>query len=399
MISCKKILRPYILLMCIVVSQFVVYGLYVFDFIKSFRITFVATSVIGYIILLLFYLIQIFVVYVGSRVSRKKSVEVECLKPRKIIVLVYIYMAVSFAGLIRLTSNLVGVYGIRTLMGMIVRNRHLELLVHGSGNTIFCIFSQVSLIMLSIVFDRRKKSHVITLILNFLLLIIYAGFLSSRILILEGFVFVLTVFFRKYLYEYKLKARKMVIGVMMATVLFVITSGYRDFDQAGIYYTESKIEWGISRLADYIISTMNTQLDIDEYMEDKDSSFPTGTFELASMFGINNLTSNSDLDWRMRVSAAEYTNIGSLSQIYLDFKMGFVIFVFLLAVIYAICWIKFDRGELIGYFLYPIFLYNILESWRIYLLGTTMGEILLVLSLFSYILCKGSFRENFKENL
>ena len=393
MINCKKILKPHVLLICIFFAQFVVYGLYVLGIIKSFRITFVSTSVLGYLTLLLFYAMQVFVTYIGSRLGKTKSIEIECIKPQRVLILAYVYMLISFSGLMRLTINLVGKYGIKTLISMILRNRHLDLLVQGSGNTILCVFSQVSLIMIAVIFDKKKKFHIFSLVLNLGLLVIYASFLSSRILIIEGIVFVTIILLRRFLYEYSLKMWKFIGVFFLVSLLLIITSGYRDFEQSGTYYTDSEIKWGISRIADYVISTMNTQLDIVEYMEDKESTFPVGTLEVLSLVGLENPVKSSNLAWRQKISAAEYTNIGPVSQIYSDYKMGYIVFVFLLAIIYSICWRMFDKGKLVGYYIYPIVVYNILESWRTYLFGTLMAEVLLLLSLFSYFLCKGAFKK------
>ena len=128
-------------------------------------------------------------------------------------------------------------------------------------------------------------------------------------------------------------------------------------------------------------------------MEDKESTFPVGTLEVLSLVGLENPVKSSNLAWRQKISAAEYTNIGPVSQIYSDYKMGYIVFVFLLAIIYSICWRMFDKGKLVGYYIYPIVVYNILESWRTYLFGTLMAEVLLLLSLFSYFLCKGAFKK------
>ena len=393
MINCKKILKHHVLLICIFFFFFVVYGLYVLGIIKSFRITFVSTSVLGYLTLLLFYAMQVFVTYIGSRLGKTKSIEIECIKPQRVLILAYVYMLISFSGLMRLTINLVGNYGIKTLISMILRNRHLDLLVQGSGNTILCVFSQVSLIMIAVIFDKKKKFHIFSLVLNLGLLVIYASFLSSRILIIEGIVFVTIILLRRFLYEYSLKMWKFIGVFFLVSLLLIITSGYRDFEQSGTYYTDSEIKWGISRIADYVISTMNTQLDIVEYMEDKESTFPVGTLEVLSLVGLENPVKSSNLAWRQKISAAEYTNIGPVSQIYSDYKMGYIVFVFLLAIIYSICWRMFDKGKLVGYYIYPIVVYNILESWRTYLFGTLMAEVLLLLSLFSYFLCKGAFKK------
>ena len=246
--------------------------------------------------------------------------------------------------------------------------------------------------LLSLILSRNDKKTIILWVSNFVFLVVYASFLSSRILILQGVLFSILIFARRLIYTKKIDAKVFwIVGLMV--VFLVFTSGFRDYDQMGYRYTKSKFDWGISRVEDYLISTVNTSLEIDAFTADKPSSFPENTLQLfdkifdksAGNSGISNYS------WRTKVSAGEYTNIGAFAQIYSDWRLLFIIPVFVIAVMCLKLWKHYDKGLLSGYLIWPLFFYNIVEMWRINYLGTAMAEVLLLICCFTCIVCRKDF--------
>ena len=387
----KYIFKPDRLLILIFLLQFVGYFLYASEIVKSYRISFVSTNIFGYICVLLFYTVQ-FIVFIFTEKIKCKQYTLRCINKRKIVKMAATYLLLALIGFSELTGDLISNYSFGELFDMILRNRQVDELIYGSGNTILCNFAIASLMLLSLILNREDKKIKILWITNLVFLMLYASFLSSRILILQGFLFSFLILVRRFMYGKRLTLKFFWMIVLML-VFFVFTSGFRDYNQMGCRYTESKLEWGISRLEDYVISTVNTSLEIDTFSEDKPSTFPVNTLQLFDKFLDNNSDSlnNFTYGWRTKVSASEYTNIGAFAQIYCDWRTLFIIPVFIIATLCVGLWKQYERGLLSGYLIWPLFFYNIIETWRIYYLGTAMAEILLLICCLTCFICRKDF--------
>ena len=387
----RDIFKPDRLVALIFLLQFTGYFLYASGIVKSYRISYISNNIYGYVCVLLFYTVQSLVLIFAEKARCKRYI-LQCIDKKKIARISIIYMLLAFIGFSQLTVDLIRNYSIGKLINMILRNRQVEELVYGSGNTILCNFAIASLMLLSLILSRNDKKTIILWVSNFVFLVVYASFLSSRILILQGVLFSILIFARRHIYTKKIDVKVFWI-VGLKVVFLVFTSGFRDYDQMGYRYTKSKFDWGISRVEDYLISTVNTSLEIDAFTADKPSSFPENTLQLfdkifdksAGNSGISNYS------WRTKVSAGEYTNVGAFAQIYSDWRLLFIIPVFVIAVMCLMLWKHYDKGLLSGYLIWPLFFYNIVEMWRINYLGTAMAEVLLLICCFTCIACRKDF--------
>lgn len=391
MISYRKFLKPHYVLTTVFIMQVVIYFFYVIGAMPSYRINFISTSIIGYAGMITFYFIPAFISRTGSTLERRDNLQITCTKPRRIFYVIYFYMAISLFGFLRLSSNLLGSYSMIDLIRMILTNRHYDYLVWGSGNTILSNFCIASLILLAVIFKWKERLHRITLFVNLLLLFIYASFLASRIIVLQGIVFFAVIFFRRTAYGKGTRISNVFIVAIVIAAFLVITSGFRDFEQVGKYYTNSKLSWGFSRITDYIISSTNTSLEYPSFMSNTPSSFPSGTLSLINVLLPKNEIGLNNDQLRMTVGAIEYTNGGAFAQIYSDYKEYFGSFMIILGGVYLWTWREFNKGNLFGLFVYPIIFYSLLESSRIFYIGTTMAEVLIILLVLTYYLCRSSF--------
>lgn len=396
----KDAMRPNRLLLLIFFMQCLGYFLYVTGVIKSYRVAFVSTNIFGYGCIIVYYSVG-FLIMILSEKIKNKVVDIYCTRKKKVEKLAMMYMLIAFVGFLNLTANLIHNHSIGQLVYMILRNQHIGELVYGHGNTTLCNFLIVSLMLITLIVDRNDKKTIALWLMNFVFLIVYASFLSSRILIIQGTLFSIVILVRRFFYRKKIDFSMIIIVVVMA-VFLIITSGFRDYDQMGYVYTDSKFKWGISRIEDYLISTVNTSLEIDSFTSGKPSTFPENTLQLLSRF-LNKKekrSGESNYDWREKVSAVEYTNIGAFAQIYSDWRGLFVIPVLVMSFLCLKAWSLFDRGWLSGYMLWPIFFYNVLEMWRINYLGTTMAEMLLIICGVTCVICSKDFvyvRENSRQ--
>lgn len=390
MFSIRKILKPAYILSLICIVQFSFYFLYQLGIIKSFRINYISYNLLGFFGLLIFYLVPIFVSKVGERVKHKPNVQLVCCNERRLETIVIVYLLIALSGFLKLTVDIIGNYGFSAMGLMLLTNRQIDLLKTGDGNTILVNFGLASLLILATFIDLKKFKHKILIILNLVLLFVYASFLSSRILIVQAVFYVGLILFRRFKYNFKFSVKRVILPVAIMGFLLVLTSGYRDYNEMGNQYTESKLEWGYTRITDYLISTTNLALEYPEFVQRESSTFPAATFQMLNDYVVKNSAKDDSL-FRRNIAAAEYTNIGAFSQFYSDYRELYFIVLIFVGALYSIAWRAYERGSLAGLLIYPIFFYNIMESWRIYYLGTSMAEMLLIIAVFSYFLCKRSF--------
>ena len=386
----RILFKPYIVLLMISVLSGSVYILYCTGLLRSYRVTFISHDFFGYLSVVLFYYILISFCFLFSNTRHSISKTLRCLRPQKVLIIIYLFLLVSLFGFTRLTVKILGNYGISHLIYMLLRNRQLDYLITGSGNTTLSVFSQASLILLALIFDHHKRVHRVTLLFNLILLFAYSSFLSSRVLFIEGTVFFTIILIRRFYYQRETKSIRFFLIVFIALFMLILTSGYRDFDQMGIQYTDSRIDWGVSRLLDYFISTGNTSLEIVDYMDGRSMRFPIGTFQLLTDILPSDNKTNL-LGFRMSINPHEYTNMGAIVAIYSDYKYLSCIFVAVYGMICGLMWRSFDSGHLFGMMMYPMFFYSCLEIWRLYYFGTTLAEVLLILVCLSFIFVKSSF--------
>ena len=391
MISYRKFLKPHFILASVFIMQVVFYYLYAVGLLPSYRINYISTSVIGYAGIFAFYFFPSFTSLAGSKLERRDNLRITCTKPRRVFFVIYLYFVISLIGFLRLSSNLIGSFSLIDLIKMILTYQHYNFLVWGSGNTILCNFCIASLILLAVIFNWKERLHRITLYANLFLLFVYSSFLSSRIILLQGIVFFAVVIFRRTAYGKETRISNVFIVAVAVAAFLVISSGFRDFEHIGKYYTNSKLSWGFSRITDYVISTTNISLEFPRFMSENPPTFPSGTLPLINMLlPKKEIGLNTD-QLRMTVAAIEYTNSGAFAQIYSDYKEYFGSFMVILAGGYLWTWQEFNEGKLFGLFIYPVVFYSLLESSRLFYLGTAMAEVLIILLVFTYFFCKNSF--------
>lgn len=390
MFSIRKILKPANILSLICIVQFSFYFLYQIGIIRSFRINYISYNFWGFVCLLIFYIVPIFVSKIGERVKHKPNVQLVCCNERRLETIAILYMVIALSGFLKLTVDIIGNYGFFEMGMMLLTNRQIDLLKTGGGNTILVNFGLVSLLILATFIDFKKFKHKMLIVLNLVLLFVYASFLSSRILIVQAVFFVGLILFRRFKYNSKFNVKKIILPIVIIGFLLVLTSGYRDYNEMGNRYTESKLEWGYTRITDYLTSTTNLALEYPEFVRWEDSTFPAATFQMLNDYIVKN-SAKDDSAFRSDIAAAEYTNIGAFSQFCSDYRELYFVILIFLGALYSVTWRAYERGTLAGLLIYPIIFYNIMESWRIYYFGTSMAEMLLIIAVFSFFLCRRSF--------
>lgn len=385
MISTKSMLRPQFVLLALLLLQFSVYWLYSSGTVTSFKIFFVSRGYDGYMHMAMFYLIPVMITSFLRKTPEHKLLTLMCVKEKRVLTLAALFLAVAFFGMMRVGARLFSEFGLMEVLRLSFNGQSRDYLVTGSGNTIMSIFGLQSLILLATLYQRKSRMHNVILIANLGIMFMYSSMLNSRILFLQGLFFFIIILFRRHRYAMQFSLRKAVAFATVLLIFLVVTSGYRDYKQEGQYYTSSVLEWGMKRILDYSISTTNYALEVTKYADVSDTTFPANTMPI--MNNVLGTDSALDLvDLSKETGSLEYTNKGAFSQIFMDMEFYYLLFMIFLGFVYAVFWKKFDKGRLIGYLMYPIIFYNIMESSRIYYLGTIEAEIMIILALTMYVL-------------
>lgn len=398
----RNFLKPYFIFSIIVICQFIIYFLYAIGIIKSFRLNYIVTDVFSYSILIMFYMMQIMIFYImcnshNIKYQQKNFLhrKLICKNKGKIYIIIYLYMIIAIYKMLSLIQELLSNYGLIEIIQMSFTNRQKSMLVTGSGNTIFSMFLVASLLLLFLIRENKEKKWLITFAINFILLTIYSILLSARMFIIEAIIMIFLVFVRQNIYMIKLRKRLIrkicIVGIAMISFLLYIQS-VRDYDYFGYAYTNSKLEWGITRAIDYFNSSTNYSLSAPIALHGYELDFPNGTLEILNyLFNFEGSTDIDMVEIRNVYGANEYTNTGSFFSIYKD--MGYFSFVFIgvLSWVSAFIWKNYNRGTLLGVLFYPLIFYNIIESWRIFYLGTATAEFLFGILVFTYLIIKKDF--------
>lgn len=391
MIHVKSMFRPQYSLLVIFIAQILIYQLYARQIINSYKINFISESVSGYVHMCIFYLIPVIIASLVRKTPEKNALTLTCVNEKRILRIIYFCITLTTIGMMRVGAILFSNFGLVQTLKLSFTGESRNYLVTGSGNTILAIFGLMSMILIGIIYRKKCGKHKMLFIINFLLLFMYSSILNSRILLIEGIFFFAVIMYRRFYYQKKISYKKLIFFASIGMIFLILTSGYRDYDNEGKYYTSSILDWGISRISDYSISTTNYSLEVANYADVSESTFPMNTFPIVDrLFNINN--NFEVLNLANTTGSAEYTNKGAFAQIFMDYKYYYLVFMIFLALIYAVTWKKYDKGALIGYFIYPLIIYNIFESSRIFYLGTVEAEMLFIVSLFIYLICKKSFR-------
>jgi oligosaccharide repeat unit polymerase len=281
-------------------------------------------------------------------------------------------------------------FGLLEVLKLAFTGESVDYIVTGSGNIILSAFALLATILIGTIFEKKNKKHRFLLLVALGILFFYSSILNSRILFIQGIIFFAVIYYRKFHYSSQISRKNIILYSIIGVLFLVLTSGYRDYNKEGRLYTKSVMQWGITRISDYVVSTTNYSLEMPNLAVGY--GFPNNVLPI-----INRIW-DSQNDWhydfvsiQQNYGSAEYTNKGSFGQIFLDFQNYFIPFVLFIGLLYALVWKNFDKGKVFGYFFYPIFLYNLLESMRIFYLGTEPAEFLLLLCLSSYLICKKSY--------
>lgn len=390
----KDILKPSFPLFSIVILQLSIYALYAIDVFKSYRINFLSDNLDGILNYIVSFAILILTTSFFSRtLDHEDHNQLTCSNPKRIFVIIYFFFFLSMIGFIRLSANVFSAFGILQMPDILLRSRQLDYITTGSFNTTLSIFLIGSLILLGLVFNPKDKKHVFILLFNLFFLFVYSSFLSSRILFIQGLLFFLIIYIKRFHFEKKINIKKVLMWTLIAISALIITSGYRDYNQEGKDYTDSVLDWGTTRITDYFISTTNISFELFDYLDKSDEyTFPKTSFEiLGYLFPTRTSGVYSATYWRQTINPMEYNNMGFLFYFFSDYRFYSYFFLFVLGLLYCFLWNPFTQNNLFGLMFYPIFYYNILESWRIYYLGTALTETLLIILFGSFILIRNCF--------
>ena len=383
-----KALRPSVILTVVFIMQMCFYLLYALDLIPSYRLNHISSNVYGYLGITSFYIICLLLLKVIEKTKKPRNKRIESINKRKVYFLVYLCWSISMLGMLRLLAELIGKYGLFQLLSISLNGMQMDYLVRGAGNTVLINFSVAAIILLGSIYESSFK-YKVQLAVSFILLFLYSIFLSSRIMIIQGVFYWIVIIVRKKMYDKKISIRKTLILCTFVLLFLVITSGLRDYNRGGEAYTNSPILWGLSRISDYVISSLNYSLESPSLCGNN-MTFPNGTFELLTyIIGVNEADSLFNTAYmRTTFGAPEYTNVGGFGQIYSDFNMLFPILCIVLSIIISKTWKSFHSGHFFGFVFYPIMLYSLIEMWRIYYLGTAMFETLILIMMVFYLILR-----------
>jgi hypothetical protein len=294
------------------------------------------------------------------------KVEIDRKKLKNLIRMLSILGAISFYLSI---DNVLGVYNIKDIIILGNQGKLRHLVNFNSGYT-----AQYVLLIISsalganeyfdlkkestrLIKQRIKKIEIVGIIfINTTLIVLYSSVLMSRIIIIQYTIVMLVIYAK----NNNIKVKKMILYGVLALAFLIVTNGYRDYNAQGYLYTDSPINWGIHRIMDYYLSTLNYSFDIIEHY--------SLTIELKAFLPIINRIFGTELQTIVRninVASGEYTNIGGIG--YLFSKLNYLIFgyAFIYAIIINLFRNLYKSNSLVGLLVYPLVIYSMLEIPRI----------------------------------
>ncbi|WP_058308624.1 O-antigen polymerase [Gracilibacillus massiliensis] len=375
------LLKPINLLMFMLIIQLFIYILYLFSIIPSYRINYISDNYLGYFHLFTLYIVLFTILIINrNKTPRKIKVEIfdkKILLRMSILITLFttVYMVVGFKDIfINGSFNSIYEIFVQGQQGGLKKFKE-----DGSGLTLIHIFYILSNILLVLLISVRKSKKYIALILiNFLMIFILSTLLMARFILVQSIIIPLVLYLRLTNTIFTSIKVKYIIGAFILLFFLFLTSGIRDYEDIGYKYTDTSLSWGFSRITDYFISTFNYTVEALGTHIDF-STFPKGIIGILSYFQDSNIDYIANV-WNDRnvYAAIDYTNLGSFTTIYNSAYFFTPFFMILLALLYNYFWNGFISGNLTKIIIYPVFLYNILETTRVFFLGSVAGNIWII---------------------
>jgi len=268
-----------------------------------------------------------------------------------------VLMAIGIYGflnvLICLPQESIGQY---LLLG--IKGRWRSYIPWGQGFTILHVAPQIAVI-LSMVLIRKRIWKIVIMMISLGVVTAYSFIYMARIMLMAPLIAILILGIRKKFYPARIPRRIVIMFVVLLIFLNVLQQGFRDYEVMGQEYTKSVIKWGFSRMAEYYIATCVFSAYICSF---------AGTIE--------------PLPPRFYFGTPEYTNMGSLGQLWNSFGIAYPLV--LLGIWYLVSkyWQRFDKGYTDGLIVFPFLFYSLLEVPRIFEFTTVTGGVRLGLLVF-----------------
>lgn len=389
----NNFLKPKNMFGIVFILQLVIYLLFYMGMLKSYKVHEISINYRGYIFFITIYIMLIVITGITT-VKTKYKIKVK--KQGKIYLIIYLTTVISVLGLFGITEKMRSMLSWNAIKGILFTNATKEHLQYGGGYIPLITLALVSVILLMLIW-RKNKKNVILLLINIFVLTISGILLNSRIMILQPFLYIGIILLRLKLYNKKISVFKSILGVIIVTIVFVLTSGIRDYNEDGKYYTNSKIDWGITRVIDYPLTTTNYSLEILSL--DIGESNYSDVFEILRRFEKDDIYYSSirtDYNHKLRYirskyGALEYTNLGGIGQVYYNTGLYSIAIFIIYAIVIKIIYISYNSGKLFGIMLYPIFFYSIIEFWRLFFIGTEQISIVVLILIVVYMIIKDCF--------
>lgn len=228
----------------------------------------------------------------------------------------------------------------------------------GKGLTIPHVALQVAAI-LGMVIIRGRVPRLLIILASLGALAVYSVVYMSRVMLIAPLVALLVLVVRNWFWETSVK--RTVVAIFMCIILVlplnILQQGFRDYEHTGKEYTESVVVWGMSRLLDYYVSTAL----------------------YSAYIGAVIVEHTEPLEPRFYYGTPEYTNVGSLGQLWKSFGITYLFVLSGFWFVVGQYWRRFYQGYTDGLIVYPVMVYSLLEFPRIFEFTTITGLVRLAL--------------------
>ena len=220
--------------------------------------------------------------------------------------------------------------------------------------------------ILGMVVVQGRKLRLFIVMTSLGALAVYSVIYMSRIMLIPPLIALLVLYMQKKSGSISTKKRNTIFIIMLIIVAYIyLAQGLRDYDIMGKLYTKSLLAWGVSRLLDYYISTALYSAYIGSMVEHAEMSDP-----------------------RFYFGAPEYTNIGSLGQLWRSFGITYLFVLLGFCFLVGKYWRRFYKGYTDGLIVFPFMVYSLLELPRMFEFTTVTGLVRLAL----LVVCGWLFR-------
>lgn len=369
-IKMSQLMSPAFVLSFELVFVLIVWMLFASGMIDSFRVSRYGLNGAGSFVVISVWSLCCLALCVLGCVGKKR--DAQCITPsrtpRRTILIVKLAMMLSLVAVGAMLVLLLHKYDLRnmielSLSGGIKRDPVLE-------SFPFFAFSVPPLVVapLIVLVKEHMRHPYFYCILGCFISLVFALIYASRIVLIEYLLFIAVAIVRKKYFEVSFKASSILCVALAVLSALVITSAARDYEAMGRYYTDSPVVWGIARNIDYPLSAFQYSSYFAEYGEGTwsiESTIPTlGRFKDGTEIHGDNKEWKDKANYR-DIGASEYTNKGGLGDVF-QYGNSIIDCVVLSLYVFAcvLVWRSFFMGKLLGFILYPVVLYSVIEFWR-----------------------------------